>query len=70
MTTYTDLTSAYTGADSQKLRNEILREIRLQDGLLTRMLKLVRTDVTVVNESAQTRRARRAAQARWSQHAG
>ncbi|MFZ0712631.1 hypothetical protein [Mycobacterium sp.] len=66
-----DLTSDYTRAESTKLRVEVAREIRLQDGLLTRMLKLVRTDVTnPAAESPQTRRARRAAQARWSQHAG
>jgi hypothetical protein len=65
-----DLSSDYARAETPKLRVQIAAEIRLQDGLLARLLKLVRTDVTNTVESPATRRARRAAQARWSQHAG
>jgi len=64
-----DLSRDYAAADDAKLRMKLSGEIRLLDGLLTRLLKQVRTDVPQP-ESLRTIKARRAAQVRWERDAG
>jgi len=62
-----DLQRDYAAAvDSVKLRAALSTEIRLCDGLLSRLLRTVKTDVPQVGpESRATQRGRRAANIRW-----
>jgi thioredoxin-like negative regulator of GroEL len=64
-----DLQRDYAAAgDDVKLRVKLAGEIRLCDGLLSRLLGTVKTDAPVV-ESRATQRGRRAANIRWGNSA-
>lgn len=61
-----DLQRDYAAAVDVKLRAALSTEIRLLDGLLSRLLKTIKTDAPVqVPESRASQRARRAANMRW-----
>jgi hypothetical protein len=64
-----DLSRDYAAADEVKLRLKLAGEIRLQDALLTRLLKLVKTEPPQ-QPSLRSVKAARAARVRWDLHAG
>lgn len=61
-----DLQADYEAAEGAKLCAALSSEIRLLDGLLSRLLRTVKTEVPpVVPESRASARGRRAANIRW-----
>jgi hypothetical protein len=61
-----DLQRDYNQAETSKARLAISTEIRLCDGQLARMLKVIRPELPGKPATITTLRARRAADARWA----